>query len=130
MDKANLLESHKKSEDIVFIFRKEKENVMMLLTKLSSIQHLFRMKGVTYPFLLGILLSLALTSCSEAIMPSGDMQSTPSTSTPSTRIPSTNICSTQGDNANSLIHVTVDCSSPTGISQFSPGISHILKFRL
>ncbi len=120
-----MLESHKKSEDIVFIFRKEKENVMMLLTKLSSIQHLFRMKGVTYPFLLGILLSLALTSCSEAIMPSGDMQSTPST-----RIPSTNICSTQGDNANSLIHVTVDCSSPTGISQFSPGISHILKFRL
>ena len=91
---------------------------MMPFSKPSSIHRSSTMNGILYLFLLVILLGPALSSCSEATLPSGGIQSTPATDIQS-------ICSIQSNNANSAIHVTVDHSSPAGTSQFSPGISLI-----
>lgn len=70
--------------------------------------------------LLVILLGLVLSSCSETTTPLVDHQLTSTTG--SQRV---TICNTKSDKANAAISVTVDCSAPTGISQFSPGITHV-----
>lgn len=91
--------------------------------KPSSIQPSFSLKGVSDPFLLVILLCVILTSCSEVTIPSGENQSTITGRSQHTE--HATICSTKSDKTNAAIRVIVDCSSPTGLSQFSPGISHV-----
>jgi hypothetical protein len=89
---------------------------MMLFSKPSTIHCSSTMNGIMYLFLLVILLGPTLSSCSEAT--SGGIQSTPASEIQI-------LCSIQNNNANSAIRVTVDHSSPVGVSQFSPGISLI-----
>ena len=84
----------------------------MMLTKFSVMRHYSTRDRVFIPlFLLGILLVLFLSSCSQTTS-SDEVQRTPTASTES------------GKN-DSAIHVTIDRSSPSGTSQFSPGITHI-----
>ena len=85
----------------------------MLLTNFSSIRHYsVKDRAVIHLFLLGILLGLALCSCAEVPVSSNAVHGTPTTSTESSK-------------ADSAIRVTVDRSSPSGTSQFAPGITHI-----
>ena len=88
----------------------------MLYAKPSSIHRSSTRNSIKYLFLLVILLGSALSSCSQTT--SGGIQSTPATEIQ-------RLCSIQNNNTNSAIRVTVDHSSPAGISQFSPGISLI-----
>jgi len=88
---------------------------MLLFSKPSPrLHHSSTINGFTYLFLLIILLGSALSSCSQTTF--GDIQSTPTTVVQG-------LCSIQNSNTNSAISVTIDHSSPAGISQFSPGIS-------
>src|SRR5437667_15454 len=81
------------------------------------------MLALALSFVIDAFIAGIFTSFSEVTNPSGENQSTITGRSQHTE--HATICSTKSDKTNAAIRVIVDCSSPTGLSQFSPGISHV-----